>query len=47
MECDFIVNGMDDEPDRRSSVVPTGWESVVFVVEDDPGDEPYFGSSDC
>jgi len=36
MECEFIVNGPDDEPDRRSDFTPTGWESVVFQVEDDP-----------
>jgi len=46
MECEFIVNGSDDEPERRSSVVPTGWESIVFEVEDDP-EAGYFGSSDC
>jgi hypothetical protein len=46
MECDFIITGIDDEPDRTSGVVPTGWESVVFEVEDVP-DDAYFVSSDC
>lgn len=46
MDCDFIVIAAEDEPERRSSIVRTGWESVVFELDDEP-DESYFDSSDC
>lgn len=38
MECDFIVEA-DDESERPAL---TGWETVVFELDDDPA---YF--SDC
>jgi len=38
MECEFVVNGIEEEPERRSAIVRTGWESVVFEVEDLPDD---------
>lgn len=38
MECDFIVEG-GDESERPAL---TGWETVVFELDDDPA---YF--SDC
>ena len=38
MECDFIVE-IDDEADRPAL---TGWEAVVFELDDDPA---YFADS--
>ena len=38
MECDFIVDSSDD----CARPALTGWETVVFELEDDPA---YF--SDC
>ena len=42
MECDFIVEG-GDEGERPAL---SGWETVVFELDDDPAYDPaYF--SDC
>jgi len=39
MDCDFIVDDIDGDAKRPAL---TGWEAVVFELEDDPA---YF--SDC
>lgn len=36
MECEFVVNGVEEESERQLTVIRTGWESVVFEIEDEP-----------
>lgn len=33
MDCDFIIDGEEVETDRPAL---SGWETVVFELEDDP-----------
>ncbi len=36
MDCEFVVNGIEEESEPQSTLIRTGWESVIFEIEDEP-----------
>jgi hypothetical protein len=34
--CDFIEDSPDDRPSRQATREATGWETVIFELEDEP-----------
>jgi hypothetical protein len=43
---EFVTEKRDDPPSRRPSLAAqTGWEAVVFQVEDDPEPESAFSTA--
>jgi hypothetical protein len=45
-DCEFIQEREEDETGMVSSML-TGWESIVFQVEDVPPDDCAVGSAAC
>ncbi len=43
-ELEFIVDGEEEGKESRS-VMPTGWETVIFVVADEEAPVPNGGSA--